>query len=97
LFDEVLFSYEEGLVKPDKQIYLNALERMKVSPENALFVGDGGSQELMGAKSLGIGTVQTNHFMKNAEFKHTGVEAYADYTIMDMEELLDVIKEVTNE
>lgn len=97
LFDEVLFSYKEGVVKPDEKIYRKALKKMNVSPKDCLFVGDGGSNELMGAKNLGIETVQTSHFLKNIDFKHDVVKDYADHQIMDIEELLQVIEEVNDE
>lgn len=48
LDDEVL-SYSVGLAKPDVRIYELACERLGVSPQEAAFVGDGGSKELEGA------------------------------------------------
>jgi putative hydrolase of the HAD superfamily len=57
-FDTVLFSCQVGLVKPDKRIYLRACHDLAVSPAECLFVGDGGSEELRGAKAVGMKTVQ---------------------------------------
>ncbi|WP_282937905.1 HAD-IA family hydrolase [Paenibacillus sp. RC67] len=53
-FDEVVFSYETGYAKPDPEIYALACERLQVQPEEAVFVGDGGSRELEGAQACGI-------------------------------------------
>lgn len=53
-FNDAIFSCNVGLLKPDKQIYELALQRLNVSPEECLFVGDGGSNELCGAKSAGL-------------------------------------------
>jgi putative hydrolase of the HAD superfamily len=53
LFDVVVFSYQVGLAKPDARIYHLACERLHVDPASALFVGDGGSQELTGAADAG--------------------------------------------
>lgn len=53
-FDDVIFSYEVGLAKPDIRIYQLACERLGVLPENAVFVGDGGSNELDGAYNAGL-------------------------------------------
>jgi epoxide hydrolase-like predicted phosphatase len=39
-FDEIVISAEVGLVKPDARIYEYTLERMNVSPEEAVFVDD---------------------------------------------------------
>ena len=38
-------------------MYLNVLEKLKVDPSQCLYVGDGNSEELTGAKDLGMTTV----------------------------------------
>jgi putative hydrolase of the HAD superfamily len=53
-FDSVNFSYEVGVAKPDLRIYQLACERLAVAPEEAIFVGDGGSRELEGAYRAGM-------------------------------------------
>ncbi len=53
-FDEVIFSYEVGLAKPQKEIYLMACERLGVTSGASIFVGDGGSDELRGARDAGL-------------------------------------------
>lgn len=55
--DATVFSFEIGVRKPDARIYRHALEAVDTRPDEALFVGDGGSDELRGARALGIGTV----------------------------------------
>ena len=44
-FDTAVFSYQVGLVKPDRRIYELACARLDVAPENTLCCGDGGSDE----------------------------------------------------
>jgi putative hydrolase of the HAD superfamily len=56
-FDAVVFSYQLGVRKPDARIYRRALEEIGVAPGEAIFVGDGGSDEHRGAQALGIATV----------------------------------------
>ncbi|OOC62483.1 HAD family hydrolase [Paenibacillus ihbetae] len=53
-FDDVIFSYEVGMAKPQKEIYLMACQRLGVAPEASIFVGDGGSDELRGARDAGL-------------------------------------------
>jgi len=53
-FDATVFSYRLGVRKPDARIYRHALEAIGVQPEEALFVGDGGSDEHRGARAVGI-------------------------------------------
>lgn len=53
-FDEVVFSCEVGFIKPEADIYNEACRRIGVEPHECIFVGDGGSNELIGAESLRI-------------------------------------------
>jgi putative hydrolase of the HAD superfamily len=55
--DATIFSYHVGYRKPDPRIYQDALNALGVAPGEALFVGDGGSDEHNGARALGMGTV----------------------------------------
>jgi len=52
--DEVVFSYEVGYAKPAPQIYQLACQRLGMPPRQALFIGDGGSDELAGATRAGL-------------------------------------------
>ena len=54
LFDSALFSCFTGCVKPDRKIYEMSMDALGVTPEQCVFVGDGGSEELEGARDLGI-------------------------------------------
>jgi putative hydrolase of the HAD superfamily len=55
--DVTIFSYELGYRKPDPRIYLHALAALGVSANDAIFVGDGGSDEHNGARAVGMETV----------------------------------------
>ncbi len=57
LFDSTIFSCVVGCVKPERQIYELSLRELGVSPDEAVFVGDGGSNELEGAKKVGMATI----------------------------------------
>ncbi len=57
-FDAACFSYEEGIKKPDKEIYLRCLDRLLVEPHECAYVGDGGSGELEAARDIGMPTYQ---------------------------------------
>lgn len=61
-FDDVVFSYQSEMCKPDKEIYMLACERLNVQPEASVFVGDGGSNELSGAKEAGLSVFQAIWF-----------------------------------
>jgi HAD superfamily hydrolase (TIGR01509 family) len=53
-FDDFVASYQVGLSKPDRRIYELACHRLDVRLAEAVFVGDGGSEELGGAARAGI-------------------------------------------
>lgn len=40
LFDDIVLSYEVGYIKPDPSIYLLAAKRLKVNPEECIFIDD---------------------------------------------------------
>ena len=52
-FDAAIFSCDVKLAKPDPRIYLLACQRLNVSPECALFIGDG-IEEVVGARAAGL-------------------------------------------
>ncbi len=57
LFDSTIFSCVAGCVKPEKEIYELSLSELGVSAAESAFVGDGGSNELDGAKAVGMTVV----------------------------------------
>ncbi|WP_305785287.1 HAD family hydrolase [Symbioplanes lichenis] len=81
LLDEKVFSVEVGRCKPDPEIYLEACWRLRVAPEDCLYVGDGGSHELTGAAAVGMTPVRlaapdlTDHlvFDRDDDFAGLGV------------------------
>lgn len=53
LFDEKLFSCQEGIAKPDPEIYRRALNRLNLQPQEAVFIDDR-QENIDAAKALGI-------------------------------------------
>lgn len=56
-FDDAVFSCDVGHVKPEIELYEIAKRRMG-NPARSIFVGDGGHDELQGAKQAGMTTVK---------------------------------------
>jgi len=54
LLDVVVLSCEVGMKKPDARIYHLAAQRLRVRPQDCLYVGDGSSRELTGAVRAGM-------------------------------------------
>ena len=57
LFDVEIFSCDAGCAKPEPEIYHACLEALKLEAGECIFVGDGGSEELQGARAVGLRTV----------------------------------------
>ena len=53
-FDVAVFSATAGCLKPERRIYELALSKLDVPASDALFVGDGVSDELRGAAEVGM-------------------------------------------
>ena len=53
-FDEVLISEAEGIAKPDPRIFARAVERLRVAPHEAMFVGDHPEIDVAGAQDAGL-------------------------------------------
>jgi putative hydrolase of the HAD superfamily len=88
-FDSVVFSCRAGYIKPEKEIYEIALKELKIAPEDALYVGDGGSDELAGAKKIGMHTVLTTHVIKELwPERIVKARQYADFEINELNGLI---------
>ena len=56
IFDEIVLSAEEGIQKPDPEIYYRALTQLGIAPEEAIFVDDRESN-VEGAREVGMHAV----------------------------------------
>ena len=65
-FDAACLSYELGIRKPDTGIFFHCLRQLQLPAESCLYVGDGGSQELETARSLGMQAVQATWYRQEA-------------------------------
>ena len=56
LFDKLFLSYEMGMWKPDTEIYYHMLKKIKLQPNETLFLDDN-INNIESAKSIGIQTI----------------------------------------
>ncbi|MGC4086163.1 MAG: HAD-IA family hydrolase [Vicinamibacterales bacterium] len=92
LFDVELFSCNVGLVKPEPTIYRRCMEALGASPSECLFVGDGGSNELVGARNVGMSTAFVSGVM--AQLWPDRVEerrAISDHHVERIPDLLPIL------
>jgi len=89
LFDSTIHSCAVGLAKPDRQIYELSLRELDVGAADALFVGDGGSDELEGARRAGITAVMFTGVIQRLWPDRVAERAWqADYVIERLTELI---------
>ena len=90
-FDAPCLSWEEGVRKPDPAIYRTCLHRLGIAPENCLYVGDGGSQELEAARALGMQTIQATWYRQSA-FEHKQAAIQPEFAqVAEPMELLELL------
>ena len=65
-FRSAVFSFAAHIVKPDPQIYLEALRRLDVDAADAVYIGDGGDDELTGAARAGLRAAQAGWFVSRS-------------------------------
>ncbi len=71
-FDAPYMSYEQGVQKPDQVIFRRCMEGLEVQPQECLYVGDGGSQELEVAEKIGMKSLQATWYLKEGTLQPVG-------------------------
>ena len=90
--DAAVFSYEIGVRKPDRRIYEKMLAAVGVAAQDALFVGDGGSDELRGARALGMGAVLvTRYYSYWRPDEIDERRPHADWEFADVPEFVEAV------
>lgn len=86
----VAASAEEGVAKPDPEIFLRALSRAGCRAENAVMIGDRLDNDIEPAKKLGMKTIWVRQSF--SVYQHpTNALQTADYTVCDLSGVLEVL------
>ncbi|MBV2091500.1 MAG: HAD family hydrolase [Candidatus Thiodiazotropha sp. (ex Ctena orbiculata)] len=67
LFTSVHFSCQQGVQKPDPEIYQMALAELAITADSALFIGDGSSEEHSGAEACNIDSLLVTYFLDTSD------------------------------
>ena len=86
-FDVIIVSAAVNKRKPNPDIYRCALEKLKVSPEETVFVGDTVDADVMGPKRVGIKTIYIDRRPQKDLENHK-----PDHKIVELRELPLVIQ-----
>ena len=89
-FDAPVLSYEQGVTKPDPEIFRRTIEMLGVSADECLYVGDGGSKELFAARDAGMKAVQARYFAHLAYEPHIPCGRLEEFDLAETQ--MDVLK-----
>ena len=90
-FEVICASAEEGVEKPDPEIFLRALARAGCAPENAVMIGDRADNDVAPAKALGMQTVLIRQGYGGYDTIHHEGEI-PDLTVDNLPELLEIFE-----
>lgn len=85
-FDVILISEWEEIKKPNPKIFLRALEQLKVSPSQSIFLGDHPENDIKAAQNVGMKGI----WKKDVRWD----SVKADFTINNLAELVIIIKKL---
>ena len=86
-FDAVITLHDKGIHKPSPEPFKEAIKALNVKASETLMVGDWPERDIIGAKNVGMKTA----FAKYGDVFGTK-ESGADYDIMNINEVIDIIK-----
>jgi putative hydrolase of the HAD superfamily len=86
-FDAIYLSYEQGIQKPDEEIFRRCMDELSVKAEECIYVGDGGSNELETARTLGMKAVQAAWYLQEGTAQPSGRK----HDFLQMEKPLDIL------
>lgn len=87
----VVASAEEGVAKPDSEIFLRALSRANCLPENAVMIGDRIDNDIEPANKLGMKTIWVKQGF-SAYQKPINEFQQANYAVDRLQDILEILK-----
>lgn len=89
-FDICLLSEAEGLEKPDRKIFLRALEQADCRPEDAVMIGDRLDNDIFPAKEIGFKTIWLRQGI-SCEQEPINNNYVPDVEVSSFKELLEIL------
>lgn len=93
-FDVAFFSCHAGLRKPDPVFYLRLCEKLAVDPRHCLYVGDGRSDEHIGARAVGMTPVlMTAHLSRYSPERIALMTPRCDHVVASVGDVVQLVRE----
>ncbi len=90
-FDAIIAWDDTRKRKPSKEPFILALRKMKIRPENVLYIGDNPARDIKGAKQLGMRTALALYGMHQSFAQHAEKHK-ADYTLKKPQDILKIVR-----
>lgn len=87
----VLSSAEEGVAKPEPEIFIRALNRADCKPCEAVMIGDRLDNDICPAKRLGMNTIWLKQGIASYQYPVSD-DMKPDYTINNLIDILEILK-----
>lgn len=87
----VIASAEEGVAKPDSEIFLRALKRADCLPENAIMIGDRIDNDIEPANRLGMRTIWVKQGFSIYQQPENDIQT-ADHIVDSLRDILEILK-----
>lgn len=88
-FDVILVSDWEGVKKPDPEIFMRVVNRLEISPEETIFIGDHPENDILAAQAIGM----TGVWKRDVERLDLG----ADYIVDDLAGIPVLVEQINKE
>jgi HAD superfamily hydrolase (TIGR01549 family) len=89
-FDATMFSYDEGLLKTDPEMFKKLIKKLKVKPDDVIMIGDSLPTDIIGSRNAGIKSILLDR-MNKREFTPKIVNLRELKDLIDKDELGDFI------
>lgn len=90
-FEVVVISADEGIRKPDPQIFLNTLKSLNVEPKDAIMIGDTLPADVLGAKNVGMRSIWITRRADRPENRGVADSIHPDFMIDDLASLPELL------
>ena len=99
IFDQVIGYEDTGKRKPAPEPFRLALERLGVSAEEAVMVGDWPERDMKGASNLGITTIYARYGDTHSSPEEISRDIIpgTNYILNDISEILDILERLKND
>ncbi|BCB03846.1 HAD family hydrolase [Bacillus sp. KH172YL63] len=87
-FKEIIISGDIGKGKPDTAMFEHALERLQLTSDEVIMVGDNLLTDILGASRMGIRTIWINRRQQRPQ------DVKPDHEVKNLHDIIDIIKQI---